>query len=92
MSNEKQNFSKMHKIKGDNMKDLKPIPIKPTFEILKDNRVLKALAKRYNFEFDKKYHYITTLPKKTYFIYKGKGYKLKYYSGCFNPYIVKAYN
>ena len=66
--------------------------------MIKDLRVLKAIGKRYGLEFDKcfKYYvgnvYNTKTGKSTneIFIYKNKGYKLKYFSGCFHPFLIEV--
>ena len=59
--------------------------------IIRDARILKAICKRYGFEYDPKYKYITK--DHNYMgriFYKDSIYKLKYFSGCFYPYIVKG--
>ena len=65
-------------------------------EIIKDLRVLNHF-KKYGLEFDKTFKYYlgdayltkTGIPTYTIFKYKGFDYKLKYFDGCFNPYLIK---
>ena len=72
--------------------------------IVKDNRkgnaILRKMAKEYNFDINNVYlnewfKYIVTIDvnkKDADFCttdYKGKTYKVQYFSGCFNPYIVQ---
>jgi hypothetical protein len=64
------------------------------------NAILRKMAKENNFEFENvyvnQYHkYIQTIDhdkKDADFCltnYKGKNYKVQYFSGCFNPYLVE---
>lgn len=60
--------------------------------VIRDLRILKAFERRFNLVFDRKYRYCigarcNHLP--LVFEYKGEKYKLEYFSGCFNPYLVK---
>lgn len=71
------------------MKELQTIPIKPTWEVVWNRKLLNGICKRYNLIYDSKYHYITSDYQKTFMTYKGHSYKLKYFSGCFYPYIVQ---
>jgi len=66
-------------------------------KVIKDLRVLKAIGFKYGLDFDKKFKYYTGNAYKTkkdlstdnIFIYKNKSYELKYFSGCFNPYLIE---
>ena len=59
--------------------------------VVSDGRVLKGICNNMGFEFDKEFKYITKdnnyMGK---FVYKGRTYKLKYFDGCFYPYIVEV--
>ena len=65
-------------------------------DTIKDMTTLKAIAKRYHLEFCPKFKYYEgnaynnskgeTLPQ--YFPFKGRIFALKYFSGCFNPFLV----
>ena len=57
--------------------------------IIKDLRTLKAIAKRFNLQFDKVFKY--NIGKDFYGIikYKNKKYKLKYFDWCFYPYLIE---
>ncbi len=59
-------------------------------KVIEDLRKLNAIAKRYNMEIDKDYKYITKydMYKLNAVDYKGKQYKIKFFSGCFYPFIV----
>ena len=60
-------------------------------EIIKDLRTLNALTKKYQLNFDKKYKYCLNcdeLTKKFYI--NQKEYQLKFFDGCFYPYIIKT--
>lgn len=58
-------------------------------EIIRDLRILNAIAKRQNLTIDKDFKYITSDFKKWHFEYKGKNYKIQFFDGCFYPYIVE---
>lgn len=61
-------------------------------KIIKDLRVLKAINRRYPYlKFDKDFKYEVGLDSGTNqeYIYKGKKYELKFFSGCFYPFIVE---
>lgn len=60
------------------------------YKTIKDGRVLKAVARRYMTDFDKKYKYCL-MPSQcpANIEYKGNIYRLMYISGCFYPYLVK---
>tara|TARA_R100001480_G_scaffold91991_2_gene98172 strand:+ start:695 stop:910 length:216 start_codon:yes stop_codon:yes gene_type:complete len=65
-----------------------------------DLRTLKAISRKYNLDFCSIYKYYigdaykdnkgNNLPNK--FNYKNQVYKLKYFSGCFNPFLIKTIN
>jgi len=65
--------------------------------VIKDLRVLNAIGLKYGLDFDRKFKYYVGNAYKTkidlstdkIFIYKNKNYKLKYFSGCFNPYLIQ---
>lgn len=57
--------------------------------ILKDLRIIKAICKKYNMEYDKQYKYITKDYNNNILLYKNDVYKLQYFDGCFYPYIIK---
>lgn len=64
---------------------------------VKDLTTLKAIAKKYHLEFDTKFKYYIGnaytnslgeyLP--SYFTNRGRVFELKYFSGCFNPFLVE---
>ena len=60
-------------------------------KIVKNLAVLNQLSKAYGLEFCRTYKYCTggdtLFPH--YFYYKGVTFELKYFGGCFYPYIVK---
>ncbi len=65
-------------------------------EIVKDLRILNAISKRYFISFDPTYKYCINskdhngLDLFYYKIFYNKNiYRLKYFSGCFYPYLVK---
>ena len=60
--------------------------------IIKDARILKAISKKYNFTYHKKYKYLETYENDLYFkdiVYKNKKYGVKFFPGCFNPYLIE---
>ena len=59
--------------------------------IITDLRILKHFEKAYNIVFDKQFKYCTKqTPLARYTMeYRGDKYRLKYFSGCFYPYLVK---
>ena len=69
-------------------------------EVIKDFRILKAISRIYNLEFCKKHKYYIGNPYKdnkgnyliNNFKYKNKTYLLKYFSGCFNPFLIHINN
>ena len=66
--------------------------------VINDLRILKAIGKKYNLDFDKDFKYYignAYLDNKgnslfNVFEYKGKKYELKYFDGCFNPFLVEV--
>lgn len=67
-------------------------------EIIKDLRILNAIGKKEGLIFDKtfKYYigdsYLNFFGEylKSYYNYKNKKYSLKYFDGCFNPYLCEV--
>jgi len=69
--------------------------------VCKEKKILNAVAKKYSLEFDKKHGYYTgdayTNGKGEYLstfednivIGDGNVYQLKYFDGCFNPFLVR---
>ncbi len=62
--------------------------------IIKDLRILNAIGRKYNLQFDKKYKYCINDNNSwercfSRFEYKDHKYKLEYMSGCFYPYLVQ---
>lgn len=61
--------------------------------IITDGRKLRHLAKKFNFEYDKKYKYIISDGWNNWHEFsialKKYGYAVKYFDGCFNPFIVE---
>lgn len=57
--------------------------------VVTDLRVLNAIGKRYELIFDKKYKYCISGDFYGWKKYKGNYYRLKYFNGCFYPFIVK---
>lgn len=56
-----------------------------------DGRTLRALAKKYGFEYDREYKYITKYnDRETERLLRKEGYKFKYIDGCFYPYLCKV--
>ena len=60
------------------------------YDVVKDGRVLRAIAARYLTDFNKKHKYCLT-PSQCPFCmeYKGEKYRLMYFDGCFYPFLVK---
>lgn len=56
-------------------------------EIIRDLRILNAIAKKQGLTIDKDYKYITSDFKNWHFDYKGKQYKIQFFDGCFYPFI-----
>ena len=69
-------------------------------EIIKDLRTLKAIAKKYDLEFCRRYKYYIGDPYENHkgeslpytFKHKEKTYKLKYFDGCFKPFLITKTN
>jgi hypothetical protein len=61
--------------------------------IITDGRKLRHLARKLNFTYDKEYKYITGDGYNNWYeFYKEvekNGYKVKYFDGCFYPYLCK---
>lgn len=62
-------------------------------ELVTDGRILNALAKRYQFEWDRRYKYITRCNDNVCrdMEYNGKRYGLIYFDGCFYPFVAEKY-
>ena len=66
-------------------------------KIIKDFRILKVFNKHFGFIFDPIYKYdignayitLKGLSTNKEFYYKDKCYKLKYFSGCFMPFLIE---
>ena len=63
-------------------------------KVVTDLRILNAIGRRYNLQFDNEYKYCINDNNSwdrwsSRFEYNGKKYKLEYYSGCFYPYIAE---
>ena len=65
-------------------------------KIITDARILKALKNRgFIIDYDKKYKYVNAYNyynsnKNIYqFYYKNKPYEIKYFDGCFSPFVVE---
>ena len=62
------------------------------YEIVNDGRILKALKNRgFINSYDKKFKYIDCSFKQKIrpINYKNNEYQIKYFDGCFNPFIIK---
>lgn len=67
-------------------------------KIIKDLRILKAIGFKEGLIFDRKFKYYVGNTYlnffgeylKSYYIYKNKKYTLKFYDGCFNPFLVEV--
>jgi hypothetical protein len=67
-------------------------------KVIKDLRILKAIGKIHGLDFDKDFKYYIGnayetkkgLSTSEIFIYKNKSYELKYFSGCFHPYLCEV--
>lgn len=61
------------------------------YTIIKDARMLKGICKEFGMEYDEDYRYITNDGALTFGskFYKNETYKLKYFSGCFYPYLIR---
>lgn len=63
--------------------------------LISDTRVLNAIGRKLNIEFDSKFKYCTSAVNThptTNFEYKGSTYRLKYMRGCFNPFVFRVLN
>jgi hypothetical protein len=60
------------------------------YKLIKDLRKIKPIANKYNMVFDKKFKYCINEGESQYIIkYKEKEFILKYFSGCFYPYLIE---
>ena len=62
-------------------------------KVIKDLRTIKAISKRYDFDYNRKHKYIIKSAFKytvASFKYKNKDYKIKYLNGAIFPYIVEV--
>lgn len=69
------------------------------FEIVNDSRVLRGIERQTGLKFDRDFKYCTDYkhykqqgiedPFVQGFDYKGSHYRLRFYDGCFCPYLVK---
>lgn len=57
--------------------------------IVNDGRVLRGLANKCGFKYDKTYKYITHISWEAERKLKALGYSLKYFDGCFCPYVIQ---
>ena len=55
--------------------------------VIKDGRILRHLSKKYKFEYDKKFKYVTS--DRGSFEHKGGSYTFKYFDGCFYPFLIE---
>jgi len=66
--------------------------------IIKDLRILKAIGLLYGLKFDRKFKYYIGDTYKTdrglstseQFKYKNRVFELKYFDGCFNPFLIEV--
>ena len=60
-------------------------------EIVRDGRTLRAMSKAGNFEYPitTGQPYVDNKSKSSWFNYKGNEYRIRYYDGCFYPFVVK---
>ena len=59
------------------------------YEIVKDGRLLRAFKnKDFIIDYDKNFKYIDSYNKSEFF-YKNELYKIKFFDGCFNPFVIK---
>ena len=64
---------------------------KMKYDVITDGRVLRAVAWRYMTDFDKRHKYCLTPSQCPFEMeYKGDKYRLKYFDGCFYPYLVRV--
>lgn len=71
-------------------KQLKNMNLKQ-FKVIKDLRVLNPLSKKYGLLIDSEFKYVLNdVSLKTKRDLKVLGYEVKYFSGCFYPYVVKS--
>jgi hypothetical protein len=58
-------------------------------QVIKDLRILEAIAKRFNLQFDKTFKYNIGQDFYGTMEYKGRKFKLKYFDGCFYPFLIE---
>lgn len=60
--------------------------------IIKDIKILNSLKRKYKIQFDKYFKYITSPVYETpdVMYLNGVEYIVKYYDGCFNPFVIKG--
>ena len=62
------------------------------YKIITDGRILRAVKnKGFIIDYDKNYKYIDDYNINQ-FYYKNELYKIKYFDGCFNPFLIKIIN
>jgi len=59
------------------------------YNIIKDLRTLNAIARRYNLQFDNLFKYNIGNDFYGTIEYKNRKFKLKYFDGCFYPYLIE---
>jgi hypothetical protein len=61
-------------------------------KIVRDGRTLRAMGKAGNFEYPvhKGQPYVNDLDKPSRFNYKGYEYHIRYFDGCFCPFVVRS--
>lgn len=62
--------------------------------VIADGRILRAIARRYGLTFDPVHKYCTAAKSAAAdlvkYPYKGEVYKLKYFDGCFYPFLIRC--
>ena len=59
------------------------------YKIITDLRILKKFEKKYNMKFDRDFKYCTESGIFENDYYNVDGHRLKYFDGCFYPYLVR---
>lgn len=62
------------------------------YKFIDDKAIIKGICKKYNLKRDRTFNYIVqdnNLGEYTPLEYEGKIYMLKYFSGCFYPYLAE---
>ena len=70
------------------------------YEVVENFRVLNSISKKFNLDFCRKHKYYNGNPYQDnkgndlprIYNYKDSRYKLKYFDGCFNPFLIKLNN